>query len=70
MGECTRCPMAYQTSYEDLITNFVVPLGKPLMTGLASAHGTYKAAVPIGAAAELNTIENTLTILEPTVTVD
>ncbi|RYL93468.1 LD-carboxypeptidase [Sporolactobacillus sp. THM7-4] len=66
-GQCTRCPVAYQTSYEDLITSFAIPLGKPLMTHLASAHGTYKAAVPIGATVNLNTIENTLTIMEPTV---
>ncbi|RYM06073.1 LD-carboxypeptidase [Sporolactobacillus sp. THM7-7] len=69
LGECTRCPVAYQTSYEDLITSFVVPLGKPLMTHLSSAHGYNKTAVPIGATAQLNTIDNTLTILEPTVEV-
>lgn len=69
LGECTRCPSAYQTSYEDLITSFVVPLGKPLMTNLDSAHGYYKAAVPIGATVNLNTVDNTLTIMEPTVSV-
>lgn len=67
IGECTRCPNAYQTSYEDLITSVLVPLGKPLMTNITSAHGYYKAAMPIGATINLNTVNNTLTVLEPTV---
>ncbi|NOU91778.1 LD-carboxypeptidase [Paenibacillus sp. LMG 31456] len=67
MGECTNCPVAYGKSYEDLIQEFVVPLGKPLMTNLATAHGPYKAAIPIGAMVNLNTFNNTLTVLEPTV---
>lgn len=69
MGECTACQVAYGQSYEDLINDFVVPLGKPLMTNLATAHGAYKAAIPIGAMVNLNTINNTLTVLEPTVSV-
>ncbi|MBO0992381.1 S66 peptidase family protein [Bacillus sp. SD088] len=67
LGECTNCPIAYGQTYEDLINEFVVPLGKPLMTNLMSAHGYYKASIPIGAIANLDTINNTLTILEPTV---
>lgn len=67
MGECTNCAPAYGKTYRDLIRDMLVPLGKPLMTGLATAHGLYKAAVPIGARVNLNTNANTLTILEPTV---
>jgi muramoyltetrapeptide carboxypeptidase len=67
MGECTGCQVSYGKSYEDLIDDFVVPLGKPLMTNLSTAHGIYKAAIPIGASVNLNTINNTLTVLEPTV---
>lgn len=67
MGECTGCPASYNTSYQDLIDNYIVPLGKPLMTNLATAHGRYKAAIPIGARVNLNTNENTLTVVEPTV---
>ncbi|MEK3910138.1 LD-carboxypeptidase [Paenibacillus sp. FSL H7-0331] len=67
MGECTDCADAYGKSYQDLINEFVVPLGKPLMTNLASAHGQYKAAIPIGAMVNLNTFNNTLSVLEPTV---
>ena len=67
MGQCTDCAAAYGKTYDDLINDFIVPLGKPLMTNLATAHGTYKAAVPIGASANLDTANNTLTILEPTV---
>jgi muramoyltetrapeptide carboxypeptidase len=66
MGECTGCQVAYGKSYEDLINDFIVPLGKPLMTNLATAHGTYKAAIPIGAMVNLNTFNNILTVLEHT----
>lgn len=67
MGECSECTDEYQKTYEDLLTEFVVPLGKPLMTGLATGHGKYKAALPIGAMVNLNTYVNALTVLEPTV---
>jgi muramoyltetrapeptide carboxypeptidase len=67
MGQCTNCPVSYSTSYDDLINYLILPLGKPLMTNLSTAHGYYKAAIPIGAMANLNTYNNTLTILEPTV---
>ncbi|MHB8061497.1 MAG: S66 peptidase family protein [Ruminiclostridium sp.] len=67
MGECTGCINNYGVSYENLINEILIPLGKPLMTNLMSAHGTYKAALPIGARINLNTINNTITILEPTV---
>lgn len=67
MGECSNCDIAYGKSYEDLINEVIVPLGKPLMTNLASGHGMYKMAIPIGAIANLNTYNNTLTVTEPTV---
>jgi len=67
MGECTSCPVAYGQSYEDLITNYMVPLGKPLLTNLATGHGVYKAAIPIGATVNLNGTNATLTVLESTV---
>jgi muramoyltetrapeptide carboxypeptidase len=67
MGECTECTDEYGKSYEDLIVEVMVPLGKPLMTNIASGHGRYKAALPIGAIVNLNTIDNTLTVQEPTV---
>lgn len=67
MGDCTNCEAAYGKTYEDLINDFLVPLGKPLMTNLATAHGRYKATVPIGATVNLNTYNNTLTVMEPVV---
>ncbi|MEI3613454.1 S66 peptidase family protein [Pseudogracilibacillus sp. SO30301A] len=67
MGECTNCPNAYNTSYADLINGVIAPLGKPLMTNVTTGHGYYKAAIPIGARANLNTVNNTFTVLEPTV---
>ena len=67
MGECTNCELSYGKTYEDLINEVVVPLGKPLMTNLASGHGIYKMAVPLGATTNLNTYDNILTITEPTV---
>ncbi|MDE3841099.1 LD-carboxypeptidase (plasmid) [Bacillus methanolicus] len=67
MGECTNCLVSYDTTYEDLINEWLVPLGKPLMVNLATGHNFYKAAIPIGSTVNLNTIDNTLTVLEPTV---
>jgi muramoyltetrapeptide carboxypeptidase len=67
MGECTNCEPAYGVTYEELIEEFLVPLGKPLMTNLATAHGIYKAAIPIGASLNMNTENLTLTVMEPTV---
>ncbi|PLT35152.1 LD-carboxypeptidase [Bacillus sp. V5-8f] len=67
MGQCTNCTVSYNTTYEELINSLLVPLGKPLMVNLATGHGYYKAAIPIGANATLNTRDNTLTVVEPTV---
>lgn len=67
MGQCTNCVEAYGKTYEDVVNEFIVPLGKPLLTGLASAHGTYKAAVPIGAVVCLDAYNATLTLQEPAV---
>jgi len=67
MGQCTNCLVAYGTSYEDVIDELIVPLGKPLMTNVTTAHGTYKAAIPIGATVSLDTTNDTLTVLESTV---
>ena len=39
MGQCTDCPVSYGASYDDLIETLLVPLGKPLMTNLRTAHG-------------------------------
>ncbi|PIC82981.1 LD-carboxypeptidase [Sporosarcina sp. P1] len=67
MGQCTNCQSAYGKSYEDLINEFLVPLGKPLLTNLASAHSFYKATVPIGASVRMDTVNRTLTVMEPVV---
>ena len=67
MGECTECEPAYGKTYEETIDEFLVPLGKPLMTGLATAHGYYKAAIPIGAKVNMNSINQTLTVMEAAV---
>jgi len=67
MGECTGCVEAYGRTYDDLINEFMVPLGKPLLTNLATAHGTYKAATPIGATVNLDATNKTLTVMEPAV---
>jgi len=67
MGECTGCQDAYGKTYADVINEFIVPLGKPLMTNVASGHGFYKAAIPLGANANLDTANNAFTLLEPAV---
>ncbi len=65
----TNCQLAYGASYEAIIEVVIVPLGKPLLTNLASGHGLYKAAMPIGANVPLDATNGTLTVLEPTVSV-
>jgi muramoyltetrapeptide carboxypeptidase len=67
LGECTGCHPAYGKTYEDLIEEFFVPLGKPLITNLASGHGHYKAAIPIGSRVFLDANAATLTLLEAAV---
>ena len=67
IGECTSCVPAYGKTFQDVINDFLVPLGKPLMTNLATAHGIYKATIPIGATVNLNTFNSTLTVMEPVV---
>lgn len=67
MGTCTNCFVAYDTSYRDLINGFLVPLGKPLLTNLQSAHDFYKACVPIGTLATLDATNRTFTLQEDTV---
>ena len=67
IGECTNCENSYGKSYDDLINEVMIPIGKPLMTNLASGHGYYKMAIPIGANINLDTFNNTLTVIEPTV---
>ena len=67
MGECTNCVDAYGKSYNDLINDFLVPLGKPLMSNLATGHGIYKATIPIGATLNMNTVNRTITVMEPAV---
>ncbi|MEV9641477.1 LD-carboxypeptidase [Mammaliicoccus sciuri] len=69
MGQCTNCEPAYGKTYADVINEFLVPLGKPLMTNLATAHGHYKAAVPIGASVKMDTVNRTLMVMEPVVKV-
>lgn len=64
MGECTNCEPAYGVTYNELIDEFLVPLGKPLMSNLATAHGRFKAAIPIGASVRMNVTERKLTVTE------
>ncbi len=67
MGTCSNCSIAYNTSYDDLIEGFLVPLGKPLLSNLQTAHGQYKVCVPIGALARVDGTNATITILDRTV---
>lgn len=67
MGECSGCEPAYGKTYDDVIQEFLVPLGKPLMSNVATAHGYFKAALPLGAMINLNTYNNTITVMEPVV---
>lgn len=67
MGDCTNCDISYGKTYADLINEFLVPLGIPLMSNLSTAHSFYKATIPIGAVVNMNTLNSTLTVMEPAV---
>jgi len=67
MGECTNCAPAYGVTYDQLIEEFLVPFGKPLISNFASGHGLYKAAIPIGASVNMNTEPLAITVMESTV---
>ena len=67
MGECTNCNPAFGVTYDQLINEFLVPLGKPLMSNLATGHGEFKAAIPIGATITMDTENLTLIAVEPIV---
>ncbi|MGA4719890.1 S66 peptidase family protein [Fictibacillus nanhaiensis] len=67
IGECTQCQPAYGKTFENVIDEFIVPLGKPLLVNLASSHGFYKAAVPLGVNVNMNTYNRSLTVIEPAV---
>jgi len=67
LGQCSNCEAAYGVSYDQLINEFLVPLGKPIISNLSSGHGEFKAAIPIGASVTMNTENLTLTVMEPTV---
>lgn len=69
MGQCTQCIAAYGIDYEELIQRFLVPLGKPMITNLATGHGFYKAAIPIGANAAMDGEEATLVVTESAVAI-
>jgi muramoyltetrapeptide carboxypeptidase len=67
LGECTDCIEAYGKAYDDLIEEFLVPLGKPLIKNFTTSHGVYKATTPIGALVNLDTVNNKITVVEPIV---
>ena len=67
MGECTNCIEAYGKSWDDVINDLLIPLGKPLITNLTTSHGIYKATIPIGANVNLDSRNGKITVLEPAV---
>jgi muramoyltetrapeptide carboxypeptidase len=69
IGECSNCEPAYGQTFDNLIDSFLVPLGKPLISNVATGHGPLKAAIPIGTSLTMNTENLTLTVMEPAVSV-
>ncbi|WP_338449275.1 LD-carboxypeptidase [Niallia oryzisoli] len=67
MGECTDCIEAYGKSWDDVINDLLIPLGKPLIKNLTTSHGVYKATIPIGANVNLDSRNGKITVLEPAV---
>lgn len=67
MGQCSECESAYGVTYDNIIDEFIVPLGKPTITNLATAHGYYKVTIPIGATINMDAVNNVIMVVEPTV---
>src|SRR5699024_3756669 len=67
MGQLSDGPAAYNTTYRDLIDAVLVPIGIPLMINVATGHGYFKAAIPIGAMGNLDTNRNAFQVIESTV---
>ncbi len=65
VGEC-RYPAepGPSLSLREILNDFLVPLGKPAIYGLACGHGAYHVTLPVGARAHLDATRGTVTILE------
>jgi len=70
-GEFVNCKpkgrFTRSLTLEEVLEDRLAQLGIPVLTGLCFGHGKYKATLPLGVKAALDTGEESLTILEPAV---
>lgn len=65
IGECCYTPEpAPPLTVRQILEDFVVPIGKPAIYGLACGHGTYHLTFPVGVRARLDATEGVLSIEE------
>jgi len=71
IGEC-RYPAEPGPSLalREILDDFIVPLGKPAIYGLACGHGAYHLTLPVGVRARLDATRGIVTILESGVSPD
>lgn len=75
IGHCENCvPFKYEpgflsdTSIEEVLLNYLKPLGKPALFGLPIGHGDDLATLPLGAFCRLDADKKTFEVLESAVT--
>ena len=71
LGGFTRCPEEYERyalHLEDIISDIVVPAGKPVLANMMIGHTPTKITVPLGAMCELDATRGTLTMTEAALT--
>jgi muramoyltetrapeptide carboxypeptidase len=51
-------------SFDEILTDHVVPVGRPALCGLPLGHGRHQATVPLGVPVRLDAGAGTLTVLE------
>lgn len=69
-GDFKDCPIEYPNfglTLEEIISDIVLPAGKPVLFGLRAGHCSPKLTLPLGALMRLDAAAGTLSILEPCV---
>ena len=67
LGGFTRCPEEYDRyalHLEDVVSDIIVPAGKPVLANMMIGHVPTKITVPLGVMCELNATARTLTLTE------
>ena len=66
LGDFVDCPSpAGSQTLDDVVRDILVPLGKPIVSGLHAGHGDINLALPFGVMTEMDADQGTVTFLEP-----